>query len=162
MKKHVKQLNRIYYRNLEKRFITMGNYQNQELKPMPQPKPYHSMTDEELNQLLNTSTNYNILIPALIEANCRKDKTITELNKRIVVLEEKTLKKAGRHKQSFQYEGKELTDDYLVYLIDYEYYDSIGKLERIVGAGKNQLRNRYTKAKRNQKIERSLKKNGDS
>ena len=140
----------------------MENYQNQEVKPMPQPKPYHLMTDKELAQILSTNFNYNILIPALIESNRRKDKTIAELNKRILVLEEKTLKKAGRHKQVFQLDGTELTDDYIVYLIDYGYYDSIGKLEKDVGAGKNQLRNRYNKYKRNQKIERSLKKNGDS
>ena len=140
----------------------MEIYQNQELKPMPQPRPYHLMTDAELKETLNTNYNYNILIPALIESNRRKDKAIAELNKRIVVLEEKTLKKAGRHKQSFQYEGKELTDDYIVYLIDYGYFDSIGQLEKEVGAGKNQLRNRYNNYKRNQKIERSIKKNADS
>lgn len=140
----------------------MENYTNQELKVMPQPRPYHLMTDEELTQTLNTVTNLNILIPALIEANRRKDKTIAELNKRILILEEKTLKKAGRHKQTFLHNGKELTDDEIIYLIDGEYYDSIGKLEKAVGAGKNQLRNRYNKAKRNLKIERSLKKNGNS
>lgn len=140
----------------------MKSYQNQELKPMPQPKPFHLMTDAELKETLNTNYNYNILIPALIESNRRKDKTIAELNKRILVLEEKTLKKAGRHKQVFQLDGTELTDDYIVYLIDYGYYDSIGKLEKTVGAGKNQLRNRYNKAKRNQKIERSIENNADS
>ena len=140
----------------------MEIYPNQELQVMPQPKPYRLMTDEELEQVLTTATNYNILIPALIEKDRRKDKTIAELNKRILRLEEKTLQKAGRHKQVFQLDGTELTDDYIVYLIDYGYYDSIGKLEKDVGAGKNQLRNRYNKYKRNQKIERSLKKNGDS
>ena len=85
----------------------MENYTNQELKVMPQPRPYHLMTDEELTQTLNTVTNLNILIPALIEANLRKDKTIAELNKRILILEEKTLKKAGRHKQTFLHDGKE-------------------------------------------------------
>ncbi|MBQ2935911.1 MAG: hypothetical protein IJD96_06740 [Lachnospiraceae bacterium] len=140
----------------------MKNYPNQELQVMPQPKPYHLMTDEELEQVLNSAFNYNILIPALIESNRRKDKIISELNKRILRLEEKTLKKAGRHKQTFLHNGKELTDDDIIYLIDGEYYDSIGKLEKAVGAGKNQFRNRYNKAKRNLKIERSLKKNGDN
>lgn len=140
----------------------MEIYPNQELQVMPQPKPYRLMTDEELEQVLTTATNYNILIPALIEKDRRKDKTIAELNKRILRLEEKTLQKAGRHKQVFQLDGTELTDDYIVYLIDYGYYDSIGKLEKTVGAGKNQLRNRYNKAKRNQKIERSIENNADS
>ena len=50
-----------------------------------------------------------------------------------------------------------MTDKELVYLMDYEYYDSIRKLEREVGAGKNQLRNRYNKAKKRQKKERGAK-----
>lgn len=66
----------------------MENYPNQELKAIPQPKPYHPMTDKELSQILNTNFNYNILIPALIESNRRKDKSIAELNKRIVILED--------------------------------------------------------------------------
>ena len=98
----------------------------------------------------------------MIEEDRWKDKTIAELNKRILRLEEKTLKKAGRHKQSFLHNGEELTDDEIVRLIDGGYYDSIGKLEKAVGAGKNQLRNRYNKYKRNQKIERSLKSNADN
>lgn len=54
----------------------MENYPNQELKAMPQPKPYHPMTDKELSQILNINFNYNILIPTLIENNRRKDKSI--------------------------------------------------------------------------------------
>ena len=140
----------------------MENYPNQELQVMPQPKPYHLMTDEELEQVLTTAKNYNILIPALIEKDRRKDKIISELNKRILRLEEKTLKKAGRHKQSFLHNGEELTDDEIVRLIDEGHYSSIGKLERTVGAGKNQLRNRYNKVKNNLRIERSIKKNANS
>ena len=140
----------------------MENYPNQELQVMPQPKPYHLMTDEELEQVLTTAKNYNILIPALIEKDRRKDKTIAELNKRILRLEEKTLQKAGRHKQRFLHNGEELTDDEIVRLIDEGHYSSIGKLERVVGAGKNQLRNRYNKVKNNLRIERSIKKNANS
>ncbi len=51
---------------------------------------------------------------------------------------------------------KELTDEYLVYLVDYEYYDNINRLEKAVGAGKNQLRNRYKKAKEKQQLERQV------
>lgn len=73
--------------------------------------------------------------------------TDQELTKRIAFLKEKTLKKPGRKRQTFYLNGTELTDEELLYLIDYEYYDSIGKLEKDVGAGKNQLRNHYNKVK---------------
>ncbi len=139
----------------------MDNYESRQLLPMPFPKPLTEMTDKELTELLTGKFNYNILIPGLIEANLRKDKQIAELTKRIAFLEEKTLKKAGRKRQTFYLNGTELTDEELVYLIDYEYYDSIGKLEKHVGAGKNQLRNRYNKAKKKQKLEKEVKKHGD-
>lgn len=139
----------------------MDNYENRQLLPMPFPKPLKEMTDEELTKLLTGKFNYNVLIPALIEANLRKDKQIAELTKRIVFLEEKTLKKAGRKRQTFYLNGTELTDEELVYLIDYEYYDSISKLEKDVGAGKNQLRNRYNKAKKKQQLEKQVKKHGN-
>lgn len=116
----------------------MKKYPNQELQVMPQPKPYHLMTDEELEQVLTTATNYNILIPALIEKDRRKDKIISELNKRILRLEEKTLKKAGRHKQSFLHNGEELTDDEIVRLIDEGHYHS-GELHIFSGNHKKLL-----------------------
>lgn len=140
----------------------MDNYESRQLLPMPFPKPLKEMTDEELTKLLTGKFDYNVLIPALIETNLRKDKQIAELTKRIAFLEEKTLKKAGRKRQTFYLNGTELTDEELVYLIDYEYYDSIGKLEKDVGAGKNQLRNRYNKAKKKQQLEKEVKKHGNS
>lgn len=126
----------------------MNTYKNRQLLPMPFPKTLTEMTDEELTKLLTGKFNYNVLIPGLIEANLRKDKQIVELTKRITFLEERTLKKAGRKRQTFYLNGTELTDEELIYLIDYGYYNSIGKLEKDVGAGKNQLRNRYNKAKK--------------
>ena len=140
----------------------MDNYESKQLLPMPFPKPLKEMTDEELTKLLTGKFNYNVLIPGLIEANLRKDEQIAELTKRIAFLEEKTLKKAGRKRQTFYLNGTELTDEELVYLIDYEYYDSIGKLEKDVGAGKNQLRNRYNKTKKKQKLEKEVKKHENS
>ena len=139
----------------------MDNYESRQLLPMPFPKPLKEMTDEELTKLLTGKFNYNVLIPALIEANLRKDKQIADLTKRIAFLEEKTLKKAGRKRQKFYLNGTELTDEELVYLIDYEYYDSIGKLEKDVGAGKNQLRNRYNKAKEKLRLERKVESYGN-
>lgn len=126
----------------------MNTYENRQLLPMPFPKTLTEMTNAELTKLLIGKFNYNVLIPGLIEANLRKDMQIAELTKRITFLEERTLKKAGRKRQTFYLNGTELTDEELIYLIDYGYYNSIGKLEKDVGAGKNQLRNRYNKAKK--------------
>ena len=131
----------------------MNNFESKPLLTMPFPKPLEEMTDEELVKQLTSKTNYNVLIPALIESNLRKDKTIAELTKRVAFLEDKTLKKAGRPKTVFYFNGQELTDEYLVYLIDYDYI-TIRKLEKDVGAGKNQLRNRYKKAKKLENLKR--------
>lgn len=100
------------------------------------------MTEAELQHVLATAINYNQLIPALIEANHRKDEQIHALSKRISALEEKAAKKAGRKRQTFYLDGKELTDEDIVYYVRYDYY-TIPELERLVGAKKNQLRNRY-------------------
>ena len=138
----------------------MDNFESKPLLTMPFPKPLKEMTDEELTTLLASKTNYNVLIPALIEANLRKDKIIEKLTKRVAFLEDKTLKKAGRPKTRFYVNGQELTDDYLIYLIDYEFF-TIRKLEKEVGAGKNQLRNRYNKAKKIERLKKEVDKNGN-
>ena len=93
------------------------------------------------------NNNYNILIPALIESNMRKDKQIQLLEKRISALENKALQKAGRKRQTFCLDGVELTDEDIIYYIDNELF-TLYQLERTVGAKKNQLRNRYNRAKR--------------
>lgn len=133
----------------------MNTYENKPLRPMPFPKPLTKMTDEELSKLLASNSNYNVLIPALIESNNRKDKIIAELIQRIDILESKTLKKAGRKRHTFFFNGQELTDEYLEYLIDYDYI-TIRKLEKDVGAGKNQLRNRYNKIKQQKKLQKEI------
>ena len=138
----------------------MNNYESKPLLTMPFPKPLKDMTDEELSKLLASKTNYNILVPALIEANLRKDRTIAELTKRITFLEEKTLKKAGRPKTQFYVNGQELTDEYLIYLIDYDFF-TIRELEKDVSAGKNQLRNRYNKAKKLEQLKKEVAANGN-
>ena len=139
----------------------MHTYESRKLLPMPFPKKLEKMTDEELTKLLASNSNYNVLIPALIESNNRKDKIIAELIQRIDILESKTLKKAGRKRHTFFFNGQELTDEYLEYLIDYDYI-AIRKLEKDVGAGKNQLRNRYNKRKRLQKLQKEVKTHANS
>ena len=89
----------------------MDNFESKPLLTMPFPTPLKDMTDQELAKLLASKINYNILIPALIEANLQKDKTIAELTKRVAFLEDKTLKKAGRPKTRFYVNGQELTDE---------------------------------------------------
>ena len=138
----------------------MDNFESKPLLTMPFPTPLKDMTDQELAKLLASKTNYNILIPALIEANLRKDRTIEELTKRVAFLEEKTLKKAGRPKTRFYVNGQELTDEHLIYLIDYDFY-TIRELEKDVGAGKNQLRNRYNKAKKIERLKKEVERNGN-
>lgn len=147
----------------------MDNYESRPLLPMPFPKPLKEMTNEELTKLLTGKFNYNVLIPGLIETYLRKDeqiadltKQITELNKRVLYLERKQLQKPGRPRREFRVNGKELNDDYLMYLIDYGYYDNISKMEKDLGAGKNQLRNRYNKAKEKLRLERKVADNADS
>ncbi len=62
--------------------------------------------------------------------------TIANLTQRITNLENKVLKKAGRQKQLFMVNGQELTDEYLMQLINEGYYKNIGELEKDVGAHK--------------------------
>lgn len=135
-------------------------------------KPINQLSDHELANLLRKCKNGNTALLALREINFRKDKilqklittnadltkTIEDLQKRVAFLEEKTLKKAGRKKKVFYFNGQELTDEYIVFLIDYDYI-TISKLEKDVNAGKNVLRNRYNKAKKKQQLERQVKKN---
>ena len=138
----------------------MDTYENRLLLPMPFPKPLKEMTDEELTKFLDGKFNHNMLIKALIEANTRKDLAIAELTKRVAFLEDKALKKAGRPRKCFHLNGKELTDDMLIYYIDYDFF-TIRELEKEVGAGKNQLRNRYNKAKKKQKLQKEVDNHGD-
>ena len=138
----------------------MGNYEDMKILPMPYPKPLEDMTEEELSKFLTMNFNHSMLIKALIEANTRKDCAIAELTKRVALLEEKAIKKAGRPKTCFHLNGVELTDEELMYQIDSQFF-TIRKLEKEVGAGKNQLRNRYNKAKKKQKLTKEAAANGN-
>jgi len=149
--------------------------QEQKNQTTQRPKPINRLSDIELAELLRKSKNRDIVLSSLREANFRKDKvlqelattnanltkTIVDLQKRVAFLEEKTLKKAGRKKKVFYFNEQELTDEYIVFLIDYDYI-TISKLEKDVNAGKNVLRNRYKKAKKKQQLERQVKKNDNT
>ena len=139
----------------------MDNYESRPLLPMPFPRPLKEMTDEELTKLLTGKFNYNVLIPGLTEAALRKDNQIAELTRDIANLEQKALQKPGRKRREFYIDGQELTDEYLMELIDRGNYDSISKFEKAIGAGKNQLRNRYNKAKKKLIQERKVQSYGN-
>lgn len=146
----------------------MESYKKENISTLQPEDCYKNMSNEELERIIKIPVYRPDTIPALKQSHLRMiqiisdlTKTVANLEKRVAFLEEKTLKKAGRKKKTFNFDGKELTDDYLVYLIDYN-LATIGKLEKIVGAGKNVLRNRYNKAKKKQQLERQVKRNDNS
>ena len=135
----------------------------------PATQSYKYYSEQELLNCLKGEHMTVKAVLCLIESHFERDKRIAELTqsvadltKRIVNLEKKALQKPGRPRRDFYVNDKLLDDDYLMYLIDYGYYDSISALEKDVGAGKNQLRNRYNKAKKKQKLEKEVKKHGNS
>ena len=139
----------------------MDNYEKQTQLDKLFREQIRLLSDKTLADRLTQNLTNDTMLYLLIEANRRKDTVIQELNRRITRLEEKAFTKRGRKRKTYLYEGEELTDEKLLYLIDFEFYDSIGKLEQYVGAKKNVLRNRYKKAKNKQKIERELENHGD-
>ena len=113
--------------------------------------PYKNMPDKELQQKLITETDPRKQLHILIELNIRQAKQIAALTNRISILEDKAMKKAGRKRVPIFLDGRELTDNDILYYIDEDYY-TIAELERITGAPKNLIRNRYNRAKKKQRI----------
>ena len=155
--------------------MNVTNQQN-DLEQEVTKQSYSYYSEEELQQCLKRGTVTANAILSLIEANFQKEKAINELtetihalseivkrqNKQLKVLEEKTLKKPGRKKEKFTYMCEELTDEKIVELIDCGEFRSAWELEKEVGVKKNQLRNRYVRAKERKMKERKLKKIGNS
>ena len=110
-----------------------------------------NMSDKELQQKLTIETNPQTQLQILIELNTRQARQITALTNRIAILEDKALKKAGRKRVPIYLDGRELTDDDILYYIDEDYY-TIVELERVTKAPKNLIRNRYNRAKKKQRI----------
>lgn len=124
------------------------------------PNIFEGMSDKELFEILKESQKAGAIAFMLKEIVIRQQTMIIDMKNRIAMLEEKTIKAKGRKKTEFYLNGRLLTDDEIIRLIDGEYFDSIGKLEKEVGAGKNQLRNRYNKEKRRlAMLERQQKEN---
>ena len=110
-----------------------------------------NMSDKELQQKLTIETNPQTQLRILIELNTRQARQITALTNRIAILEDKALKKAGRKRVPIYLDGRDLTDDDILYYIDEDYY-TIVELERVTKAPKNLIRNRYNRAKKKQRI----------
>ena len=110
-----------------------------------------NMSDKELQQKLTIETNPQTQLRILIELNTRQARQITAITNRIAILEDKALKKAGRKRVPIYLDGRELTDDDILYYIDEDYY-TIVELERVTKAPKNLIRNRYNRAKKKQRI----------
>ena len=113
--------------------------------------PYKDMPDKELQQKLTIETNLRTQLRILIELNTRQARQITALTNQIALLEDKALKKAGRKRVPIFLDGRELTDDDILYYIDEDYF-TIVELERVTKAPKNLIRNRYNRAKKKQRI----------
>ena len=134
--------------------------------PATQSHKYYS--EQELLNCLNGEHVTAKAILSLIERNFEKDKAISELTqtvadltKRIYYLEKKTLQKPGRKREEITVNGRELTDEYLMELIDEGYYKNISTMEKNLHVGKNMLRNRYNKAKEKLRLERKVQSYGN-
>lgn len=112
------------------------------------PDIFKGMPEKTLFQLLEKSQKASAIAFMLKEITFRQQKVISDMESRIAMLENKTLKTKGRKKQEFFVDGRLLTDSEIVRLIDGDFYKDIRHLEKDVGANKNVLRNRYNKEKK--------------
>lgn len=111
--------------------------------------------------MLTKSRSYGDIIPALIEYAFRQDREIKALKSQLERQQAKPAKKSGRAKQDFYVDGILLTDAEIAYYIEGDYF-TITELERLVGAKKNQLRNRYKRYKEKQKLKKEESNHGNS
>ena len=138
----------------------MDSYPPRPLPVRPRPKPIVDMTDLELTELLTKSRCYSDLIPGLIEYVFRQDREIKALKSQLEHKQTKPAKKSGRTKADFYVDGILLTDEYIAHYVEGDYY-TITELERLVGAKKNQLRNRYKRYKEKQKLKKEASNHGN-
>jgi len=138
----------------------MESYPNRPLPVRPRPKPIADMTEQELTELLTKSRCYSDLIPGLIEYVFRQAREIKALKSQLEHKQTKAAKKSGRAKADFYVDGILLTDEYIAHYVEGDYY-TITELERLVGAKKNQLRNRYKRYKEKQKLKKEASNHGN-
>lgn len=141
---------------LKGEIVTMDVTNQNRPKPVRPLPPMKDLSTNEILEVLQKQIPPLLSNRAMTELLIRQNQQIIDLSKRISMLEEKTLKKTGRKKKDFYFNGRLLTDQDIVYYVDNEFI-SIYKLEKDVEAGKNQLRNRYKKEKQRQILERQVK-----
>ena len=103
------------------------------------------MKNSELLKMIAEDENPNSS-NASAELFIRLIRQVQELKKEVLLLSGQNNKKP-RKRRIYYYEDVELTDELLVEYIDTENF-TIYELEKIVGAKKNVLRNRYKQAKK--------------
>jgi len=138
----------------------MDSYPNRPLPVRPRPNPIADMTEQELTELLTKSKTSSDLIPGLIEYVFRLNREIKALKDQLGRQQTKPAKKSGRAKADFYVDGILLTDEYIAHYVEGDYY-TITELERLVGAKKNQLRNRYKRYKEKQKLKKEASNHGN-
>ena len=138
----------------------MDSYPPRPLPVRPRPKPIADMTEQELTELLTNSRCYSDLIPGLIEYVFRQDREIKALKSQLEHKQTKPAKKSGRAKTDFYVDVILLTDENIAYYVEDNYF-TITELERLVGAKKNQLRNRYKRYKEKQKLKKEESDHGN-
>ena len=108
-------------------------------------------SDDELFEILNNNFVPTASTLTLTELVRRLYSTIKEQQTQIEQLKSnshsESKKQNGRKREALYIRGTVLDDNYLIYLIDEGYY-KIPQLEKELGAHKNQIRNRYKRAKR--------------
>ena len=124
------------------------------------PFDFANLSDNELFTILENNVAPTAYTQPLMELLLRYCERIKTLEEEVSILKTASpklpAKKTGRKRTAFYVNTTPLDDDFLMYLIDYDYY-TIAELEAEVGAKKNQLRNRYKRAKEKQKIKKENK-----
>lgn len=139
--------------------------ENQPVKPQsaiktpvrPRISNIDKFAQDKLFQIVNSDNTSSAAFQCLIELVRRTSEKNQVLVEKVITLEQEVKnlqlalnppkKKCGRKAEEFFVHGKKLDDEYLVYLIDHEYF-KIRELEKKVGANKNQLRRRYERCKK--------------
>ena len=110
-----------------------------------------NFSDNELFAILENNVLPTAPVQTLTELIRRLYSVIEEQQKEIELLKSASpttpSKKSGRKREPFYMGKAKLDDDYLIYLIDNGYY-TFKELEKEMTASKNQLRNRYNRAKK--------------
>lgn len=110
-----------------------------------------NFSDKELLAILENNVVPTAPVQTLTELIRRMYSVIEEQQKEIELLKSASpttsSKQSGRKRESFYVGKAKLDDEFLIYLIDNGYY-TFKQLEKEMNASKNQLRNRYNRAKK--------------